>query len=192
MPRRPQPLTALRPLIALAILTGFLAEHSSVLADEADDAFATARGLFQDKRWSLAEFAFRQFLVKYSENENVATVTYYHGMSLLQLQKHADARTRLRSFAKKYTDHPEVPHATYRIAECSYQMGDLEAAVTEFNTALKAHPEESFRDFAWAYLGDAQRQLKQYRDAATNLTKALIGSLINEFRFYWSQKYIPF
>lgn len=188
MPHRPQlRAITIRPLVVLAVLTSLFAGHGAVRADEADDAFATARGLFQDKRWSLAEFAFRQFLVKYPDNENVPTVSYYHGMSQLQLQKHADARTTLRSFAKKYADHPEIPHATYRIAECSYQMGDLDAAVDEFNTALKAYPDESFRDFAWAYLGDAQRQRKKYRDAVTNLTKALDGRMASEARFGLAQ-----
>jgi TolA-binding protein len=182
-----QDLPQFRVAVIVAAVCGGLVSSACAVADDAADELKTARGLFQDKRWSLAEFAFRQFLVKHPKDAQVPLGTYYLGMSQLQLQKHADARTTLRSFVTKNANHPEVPHATYRIAECSYQLGDLDAAITEFDTALKKHPEESFRDFAWAYLGDAQRQTKQYREAAVNLRKALNGRMASEARFGLAQ-----
>ncbi len=187
MSRFLQDLPQLRMAFLVTAVCGSLASGAYVVADDAADELKTARGLFQDKRWSLAEFAFRQFLVKHPKDAQVPLGTYYLGMSQLQLQKHADARTTLRSFVTKNAKHPEVPHATYRIAECSYQLGDLDAAITEFDAALKKHPEESFRDFAWAYLGDAQRQTKQYREAAVNLRKALTGRMASEARFGLAQ-----
>lgn len=187
MLRLRQPVSRFRVAVILAAMCGGLTAGTYARADEAADEFKTARGLFQEKRWSLAEFAFRQYLVKHPKDVQVAQGTYYLGISQLQLQKHGDARTTLRSFVTKNAGHPEVPHASYRIAECSYQLGDLATSVDEFNAALKKHPEESFRDFAWAYLGDAQRQLKQYSAAAVNLTKALDGRMASEARFGLAQ-----
>ena len=178
---------------ALAMVLGSLLSGSGVLADEGLDAFLAAKGLYQQERWSLAEDAFARFLKKYSDHEQIALGTYYLGLSQLQREKYEESRKTLQGFVAKFPKNSEVAHADYRIAECSYQLGDLEKAATEFLQALAKHEKDPFREFAWAYLGDAQRRLGRHEAAVNSLKKSLElfpkGRMAVEARFGLAQAY---
>jgi TolA-binding protein len=177
----------------LLALIGSLLGGSTLLADEGLDTFLAAKGLYQKERWSLAEDAFAKFLEKYPQHEQVPLGTYYLGLTQLQREKFDAARTTLRDFVQKFPKSSEVAHADYRIAECSYQLGDLEPAVNDFLQALAKHQTDPFREFAWAYLGDAQRRLGKNESAVSSLKKSLElfpkGRMAVEARFGLAQAY---
>jgi len=177
----------------LLAVIGSLLGASTLLADEGLDAFLAAKGLYQKERWSLAEDAFARFLDKHPQHEQVPLGTYYLGLTQLQREKFDAARTTLRGFVQKFPRSSEVAHADYRIAECSYQLGDLERAVNDFLQALAKHQTDPFREFAWAYLGDAQRRLGKHEAAVSSLKKSLElfpkGRMAVEARFGLAQAY---
>jgi TolA-binding protein len=177
----------------LLAVIGSLLGGVIVLADDGLDAFLAAKGLYQKERWSLAEDAFAKFLDKYPQHEQVPLGTYYLGLTQLQREKFDAARTTLQGFVQKYSKSSEVAHADYRIAECSYQLGDLERAVNDFLQALAKHQTDPFREFAWAYLGDAQRRLGKHESAVSSLRKSLElfpkGRMAVEARFGLAQAY---
>ncbi len=177
----------------LLIVIGSSLAGSTLRADEGLDAFLAAKGLYQKERWSLAEDAFSKFLEKHPKHEQVPLGTYYLGLTQLQREKFDAARATLRGFVQKFPKSSEVAHADYRIAECSYQLGDLERAVNDFLQALAKHQTDPFREFAWAYLGDAQRRLGKNDSAVSSLKKSLElfpkGRMAVEARFGLAQAY---
>lgn len=173
-------------ILLIALCTGHFSAGVAA-ADAGLDDFKYAQGLYRQERWPLARDAFRQFLSKHPKHENVPLGTYFLGMTLLQLDRYEESRKTLRQFVKDNPKSREFGHATFRIAQCTYQLGQFDAAVTEFLQALSKYPDDSFREFAWAYLGDAQRHLKRYEDAAKSLQMSIdkfpMGRMAGEARF---------
>lgn len=160
-------------------------------ADQGTDDFKFAQGLYQNERWSLAEEAFLKFLTAHPGHDQMPLATLYLGLTQIQNTKYAEARKTLTTFVTKYPNSRDVAHADFRIAECSYYLGDFEAAATAFDRALKKYPEDPFREFAWAYLGESQRRLGRHREAAASLQKSLDlfprGRMAAEARFGLAQ-----
>lgn len=178
-------------LLALSVFAGTFLQPVTVLADAGLDAYNFARGLYKAERWSLAEEAFRKFIAEHPKHEQIPFGTLYLGLSQIQLEKHADGRRTLESFIQKYPKNSDVAHAKYRVAECSYYLDELERAEKEFNTCLKDYPTDPFREFALAYLGDAQRRLGKASEAAASFGKSLDlfpqGRMASEARFGLAQ-----
>jgi TolA-binding protein len=162
-----------------------------VRADEGDDDYKLALGLYQDKGWTFAEEAFQNFLTKHADHPRSPLVRLYLGLTQVQLEKYAKAAGTLRDFIKKHPKSPDVPHAEFRIAECSYHLGNLADAAKEFQVFSAAHPKDPLNEWAWAYLGDAQRRLDQFEKAAVSLQKSLDlfpkGRMADEARFGLAQ-----
>lgn len=179
-------------ILLIAVLGGFLClESTSLRADEGDDDYKLAIGLYKDESWPLAETAFQNFLTKHGNHPRSPLARLYLGQSQIQLKKYADAAKTLREFVTKHPTSRDVPHAEYRIAECSYFLGKLEEAVTGFESFTAKHSKDPLNEMAWAYLGDAQRRLQQYEKAAASLKKSLDlfpkGRMADEARFGLAQ-----
>ena len=120
-------------LVTSILLAGLLASpFSSVKADEGDDDYKLALGLYKDESWTLAETAFQNFLTKHKEHPRSPLARLYLGQAQVQLKKYGSARSTLQDFVKKHPTSRDVPHAEYRIAECSYFLGKLEDAAKRF------------------------------------------------------------
>lgn len=179
-------------LVASLLLAGLLASPFSLArADEGDDDYKLALGLYKDESWTLAETAFQNFLTKHKDHPRSPLARLYLGQAQVQLKKYGAARSTLQDFVKKHPTSRDVPHAEYRIAECSYFLGKLEDAAKGFAAFTKDHEKDPLNEMAWAYLGDSQRRLKQYDKAAASLTKSLDlfpkGRMADEARFGLAQ-----
>lgn len=193
MPRRnpSKPSTSVRLALIVYVICSLMLCSSQAVADAGLDAYNFARGLYKAERWSLAEEAFRKFLTEHPDHEQVPFGTLYLGLSEIQLEKHAAGRKSLESFISRYPKNSDVAHARYRVAECSYYLDELERAEKEFNACLKDYPKDPFREFALAYLGDAQRRLGKVPEAIASLQLSLDqfpqGRMAAEARFGLAQ-----
>jgi cellulose synthase operon protein C len=185
------PLFASRLFLTVFLATTFLVPFGSVRADEGDDDYKLALGLYQDKGWTFAEEAFQKFLKKHAEHPRSPLARLYLGLTQVQLEKYAKAAATLRDFIKKHPKSPDVPHAEYRIAECSYHLGNLGDAAKEFQAFSTSHPKDPLNEWAWAYLGDAQRRLGEFAKATVSLQNSLDlfpkGRMADEARFGLAQ-----
>ena len=177
---------------ASVLLAGLVvAPFSSVRADEGDDDYKLALGLYKDESWTLAETAFQNFLTSHKDHPRSPLARLYLGQAQVQLKKYGAARSTLQNFVKKHPTSRDVPHAEYRIAECSYFLGMLEDAEKGFAAFTKDHEKDPLNEMAWAYLGDSQRRLKQYDKAAASLKTSLDlfpkGRMADEARFGLAQ-----
>ncbi|MBM83572.1 MAG: hypothetical protein CMJ78_23680 [Planctomycetaceae bacterium] len=145
----------------------------AAFADQADDAYNFAVGLYKQNRWELAAGRFREYLKKHPQHSKVAYARLYLGLTLINVDKHADARKELRLFVAKNPKNQNLAHAMYRVAECSYFLNDLKAARTEFDAFLKKAPEDPLREWAWPYLADTQLRLGDAKAAVPTFEKSL-------------------
>lgn len=182
-------INARRCLIAalfVALLVSFFVSDPA-FADQGSDDYQLAIGHYERKRWPFAEEAFQKFLADHPKHRLAPLGSFYLGLVRVNLKKYGQARTTLEEFAKNFPESTEVPHAEYRIAECSYQLKDYERSAKEFNQFVTRHAKDPFNEWAWAYLGDSQRQLKKYDDAIRSLTKSLElfpkGRMADDARF---------
>ena len=72
-------------LIVLILLAVSCGPVLRVCADEGDDDYGLAAGLYEDKRWTLAEEAFQKMLKDYPGHPRSAAARLYLGLSQVQL-----------------------------------------------------------------------------------------------------------
>ncbi len=181
---------SLRLLFVLLAATLTVAADVPVRADEPTDDYNFAVGLFKKEKWLLAEEAFEKFVGKYPKHQRVPLARYYLGLSQFESEKYAPARKTLRTFITDFPQSPDISHARFRAAECSYFLDEFEAAVTEFaefDKSIQSNAQDPDYEEALAFQGDAQRRLKRYPDAIASFEKQLKlyanGRLADEARF---------
>ena len=175
-----------RRFLIAALLFGFVIPIPA-FADQASDDYKLAQGHFARKRWTFAEEAFQKFLADHPKHPLSPLGNFYLGLVRVNLKKYLEARTTLENFNKNFPNSKEVPHAKYRIGECSYHLKEYVRASEEFNAFVTAYMKDPFNEWAWAYLGDSQRNLQKYEDAIRSLNKSLElfpnGRMADEARF---------
>lgn len=181
---------SLRLLIVLLASTLMTAISVPVRADEATDDYNFAVGLFKKEKWLLAEEAFDKFVGKNPKHQRVPLARYYLGLSQFESEKYAAARKGLRSFIADFPQSPDLSHARFRAAECSYFLDEFEAAITEFaefEKSIQSNAQDPDFEEALAFQGDAQRRIKRYPDAIATFEKLLKlypnGRLADEAKF---------
>ena len=155
--------------------------------DPGDDAYKFAAGLYQNSRWDLAADKFRAFIQTHPKHPKLPQARLYLGLSLVNLEKFADARTQLRQFVTLYPKSRNLADAAYRVAECSYLLNDYRAAEREFSQFLGLAPDHELTEWALPYLGDTLLQSKKMTLAAAafqeSLKKHPDGRMADDARF---------
>ncbi|HID23602.1 MAG TPA: tetratricopeptide repeat protein, partial [Planctomycetaceae bacterium] len=128
-------------------------------ADSASDEYKLAVGLYKQQRWALAAETLRQFVKAHPRHAKVAPARLYLGLTLVNLRDYQAAREVLRGYIADYPNSRELPHALYRVAECSYFLDDLKSAEREFQAFLRKAPRDPLGEYAYPYLADTQLRL---------------------------------
>lgn len=188
------PFAGCRWMAALLVAAALSAlAPATVRADAALDAYNAAVGLQREKRWDLAAEAFRKFLKDYPQHEKAPFAELYLGLTLINQEKYADARTVLRSFVKANPQSKNLPDAMYRVGESGYLLGEYPAAEADFLAFSKQFPKHELMEWALPYLGDAQLRQKKYDAAAESFKAALAqfpkGRMVDEARFGLARSY---
>lgn len=140
-----------------------------LMADEADSDFTFAAGFYRKGRWQYSADAFKTFLQEYPEHPRATMARLYYGLSLNSLERYAESREQLQAFVKADPENRYVADARYRIAEDSYYLNESEAAIAEFQTYLKQHPDHSLNSWARLLQGESHNRLQQFSEAEATL-----------------------
>jgi TolA-binding protein len=155
-------------------------------ADAAED-YSVAAGFYKRSRWDLSSDGFRKFLAAYPKHEKATTARLFLGLSLVNLKDYQGAREALRQFVKDGGDNRNLPHAMYRVAECSFLLDDLKSAEPELAAFIAKFPEDQLVERALPYLGEVQLRLNKPEGAVQSYQKALKlfpeSTLADESRF---------
>lgn len=162
-----------RFFLPAALFCFVISESPAVLADEADDEYELALGLYKQKRWELASDTFTKFVKENPKHEKIAFARLYLGQALVNQQKYKPAREVLREFVKNHPQNKSVAQAMYRVGECSYFLDDYKAAIVELNDFLKKAPKDPLNEWGLPYLGDSYYKTKQPESAARVFEYAL-------------------
>ncbi len=186
--------TVLTLPIRVLLLCVVLLSARTVQADEATDDYNFAAGLYKNEKWVLAEEAFQKFLTKHSKHQRAPRARYYLGLTQRENKKLPAARDTLRSFVADFEKSEDATLARFVIGECSYELNDFAAAVTEFTQfekAIQANAQVPEYEVALTYLGDSYRRLKKYPEAIATLEKSLKlfekGRYSEEAKFWLAQ-----
>lgn len=146
MPRRLGP-----PLFAVALLA---LAPLAVRADEVDDQYAAAAGLYAKQSWQEAAQAFATFIEAHPDHARTTTATFYLAESQVQLGQYTAARTQFEAVVKREPDGKFARQAQFRQGECSYLAGDAAAAERELAAFCTAHPNDELLAYALPYRGE--------------------------------------
>lgn len=148
------------------LVGAFAAMPNIAAADQADDEYELALGLYKQKRWDLATDTFRKYLKAYPKHEKASFAELYLGQSLVNLRKYKEARSVLRDFIVNHPKDKNVSQAMYRVGECSYFLDDYKATIEELNAFIKLAPKDPLNEWALPYLADAYFKQKDAKSAA--------------------------
>lgn len=141
---------ALRTLLLwIAVL-----QAAAAAADEADDQFAVAAGLYARQQWELAVEAFGEFLAKHPDHPNAAEATFFLGEALLQTGKVEQAGERFRQYLAAEPEGKFARPALFRAGEAAYLTGSPQVAKTELEQFLATYADDKLNAYVLPYLGD--------------------------------------
>jgi cellulose synthase operon protein C len=187
------PSKACTALIVCSVLLLLAAGPTSAAADDASDGYNLAVGLYKQSRWPLAAEKFQEYLRKHPDHAKAPYAKLYLGLTLINLEKYADARELLRGHVKDYPTSPNRSDALYRVAECSYLLNDLKAAEKELQAFLAHSPNSELGEWAWPYLGDTQLRLDDPTAAVGTFRQSLNrfpnGQLAEDSKFGLAKAY---
>ena len=133
----------LRTATFACVAVAAFAVGAAACAEEADDQYALAAGLYARQEWKLADEAFRDYLQKHSAHSKRKLALFYHAETLLQLGQYEAAQTRLREYLREDPSGEFATSALYRAGEAAWLAGKLDEAKTSLKEFLEKHPEDS-------------------------------------------------
>ncbi|MFK7818290.1 MAG: tetratricopeptide repeat protein [Planctomycetaceae bacterium] len=145
-----------------AVLACFLLAPATVLAQDANEDYTFARGLYKTGRYQQAATAFKSFLETHKEHPRAGVATLYYGLSLSNLGQYRESRSQFEEFARQYPESKNLPDATYRIGECSFYARDYQRAITELKSFRTKFPDHSLVNWAYLFEGQSQLALKEW------------------------------
>lgn len=174
--------------ILLLVLTILLFLPGNLcLADEADDQYAVAAGVYARRQWKLAAEEFRSFVEKYPKHPKCAESLFFLGETLLQLEKYDLANVRFREYLQRQPQGEFALSASFRAAECLYFLNQFDRAKTELAAFAAKHSADKLNANVLAYLGnialtqnDPAAAERQFRQCLTQFPE---GAMQDDCRF---------
>ena len=142
-PAAPRPPVALPPLPTQSSQPPPDAMATSVPAESAEQAYATAWALLspQQRQYAQAVSAFQAFLADYPQHPLVVNAHYWQGEAHFVLQDNAAALTAFTQVVEKYPDSTKVPDAWYMIARIYQAQDDLPTARQVWQRIVQDYPD---------------------------------------------------
>ena len=148
----PRPSSWTVPLLLLASCALLLPRP--LLADEADDQYAVAAGLYARQQWKLAVHEFQVFAEKYPNHPKLKQSIFFTAEALVQLGQSEEATARFREYLKRDPSGPYARSARFRAGEAFYLAGKLDQAKAELRAFVEKYPADDLNAYALPYLGD--------------------------------------
>jgi len=173
--------------LLIVLLTAAGTSTGRLLAEEVDDQYAVAAGLYARQQWQLAAEEFEAFLEKFPDHGQAAAATYYLGEAYLQQGQLEAAGNRFRQYLKRQPNSKLARSALFRAGESAYLLGDVRRAEAELEQFRHQYPDDPLGAYVLNYLGnmalarqDAASAVGLFRDA---LGRFPDGPLAVEDRF---------
>lgn len=174
-------------ILLLVLATLVLVPGNLCFADEADDQYAVAAGLYQRRQWKLAADEFRTFIDKHPKHAKCAESLFFLGETLLQLEQYGPAEARFREYLQREPQGKFSLSASFRAAECLYFLHQIDRAKAELTAFAGKYPDDKLNANVLAYLGniaitqnDAATAERQFRQC---LTRFPDGAMQDDCRF---------
>ncbi len=140
-------------ILLLALLTPLLV-NSLGLANEADDQYAVAAGLYARRQWKLAADEFQTFVEKYPSHTKHVESLFFLGETLQQLEKYDQAIARFREYLQREPEGSFAGSARFRSAECLYFLRQFDRAKADLTAFAAKYPDNKLNAYVLAYLGN--------------------------------------
>lgn len=191
-----------RRLLAAAIPAAawvFLAVASAVLsppvsssafaAEDADDQYAVAAGLYDRQQWKLAAEEFRRFLEANPNHQKAGEALFFLGESLLQSAQADQSAGRakeardgfeqadalFREYLRRSGDGSLARQAMFRSAEMAYFLGKSDAAREQLEAFLAKYSNDRLGAYVLPYLGDLALGRDDFAEAERRFRQGLEG-----------------
>ncbi|MCX5714051.1 MAG: tetratricopeptide repeat protein, partial [Candidatus Omnitrophica bacterium] len=126
---------------------------NSKLRDDA--AYSLGLAYFQKEDYSASSEVFRKFEKEFKDSASSPQAIYLLGTSLYNLGKYTDAIEVFKNVIRQFSQDSElVQKAEYEIADCFYQMGDEQEAMTRFKVLRAKYPDSSLTAEVVWWLGE--------------------------------------
>ena len=125
-----------------------------LLADEAEDQYAVAAGLYARQEWKSAVHEFQVFAEKYPNHPKLAQSLFYTGEAMVQLGRPGEATAKFRGYLQKAPSGSYVRSALFRAGETLYLAGKLDEAKIELRAFVEKYPADDLNAYALPYLGE--------------------------------------
>jgi len=123
-------------------------------ADEADDQYAVAAGLYARQQWPLAAEAFPEFLARHPHHPMYDQGLFFLGETLVQLGRYDEAGTRFAEYLRRVPAGQFARSALFRTGETCYLGGRRDQARQSLEEFLGRYPEDPLAAYVLAYVGD--------------------------------------
>lgn len=145
-----------RLLVPAALLAAAVAVAGGpeTFAEDADDRFAIAAGLFDREQWELATKEFRGFIEAHPEHPKADQAMFFLGETLLQTGRTEEARSYFRTYLSRRPDGAYAAQALFRSGEAAYLLNQPEQARAAMEKFRSKYPDDPAGAYVLPYLGD--------------------------------------
>lgn len=157
-------------LVAIALIVGVA---TSLHAQSADDAFATAYRHYSSSQWSEAAESLVKFSSDHASHPRANEALFYAAEALVQSEKLGDASKMLEQLTAKEIDPELRRQADFRLAEIAYLDGDDAGARQRLIAFRQGYPGDSLNAMVLMYLGEIDLAAEQTDSAIQLFTESL-------------------
>jgi TolA-binding protein len=130
----------------------------AVRAEEGDEQYDEAAGLYARHEWRLAADSLHTFLEKYPGHSRQVQAVFFLAESLLQLESYDRAAQRYQEYVRRQPEGRFARTALFRAAESVYFLNRAAEAKAEFQRFRKKYPNDRLNSYVLAYLGSIAQE----------------------------------
>lgn len=139
-------------IVGIALVA--LMTPAAATANEADDEYAVAAGLYSHQQWRLAAEEFERFLRENPQHAHADQSVFFLAESLLELRRFGEAAARYREYLDRSPTGAFTRSAQFRAGEAAYLGGDRQTAQRDLERFRDRYPHDSLNAYVLPYLGE--------------------------------------
>lgn len=156
--------------LLIAMLVSFRSEP--VVADDGNQQYQFAKGLYARAQWDAAADEFNSFLRLHPDHSEASTAAFYLGEALVQQRRYDDAVGRFESYLDALPNGPFRKQALFRVAECDF-LGNRPTSEQRLATFSTAFPDDRLNGLVLNYRGQVALRQGDPRQAEVLFRQSL-------------------
>ncbi len=143
-------------------------------ATEPGTEYEAAAAFYNAHAWQNAADSLGQFAVRYPEDPRALQAIFYRAEALTELGHYPEAIAGYQQFlAAAPANAVNARQALFRLGECNYQAGEIEAAIVGLEAFRRGFPDDPLLAYALPYLADLKLQQREPLVSASIYKQAL-------------------